>query len=382
MKCLIILRGLIEREKRDWVRSEGLDCFYISLNHLRTLFSRPERVGSRIVLTKSRDDNAYKSFLEVLISRMSSGNLVVVDMCGEPTGMVEDLAVIFGYTVFNKCFQIPFDFEKKYRSYLGCKFMFPTRDHVKKMIERERAQTYGNQIGSAKEICTKHTPTVVDPNSKVLVFGDVHSNYSKVKEVLDQNKPDLTVFLGDYIDGTEEGGSRKMIDYIISAPENTIFLSGNHELRLQKWLGVCWMRLKGRKLTASILEETLPSDFMNTTMKEFSDLTGNDYETLLRNLARILKPYYVFQKGDKKFVCSHVGMESLDKINNFFIGDLTYTNDNPDKLDDRFSRLYAGKEVYSVHGHCKYPSGSEFTKYPRTINLDSENDSTLNHIIL
>lgn len=389
MKSLIILRGLVEREKKEWVRSEGLGCFFISLDQLRSPFYRPEQLRDKCVLTRSRDDSVYKVFLEALIGRMGTGNLIVIDPGTESTSTIEELAVIFGYTVFNKYFKTPWNFDKKYRSYLNNLYKFPSQEQILKEIDRHRKWEGNNIVECFAEVeqywKKKETLINLEDTEQVLHISDVHSNHSLVSSVLRdyEDKVSLVVFLGDYIDGNEKGGSRRMIDQILTYEGNEKFLClcGNHELRLRKWLGYNWMRQKERKVAAQILKESLPEDFEKRTVEEFTDLQDDDFEGMLVAMNKTLKTHGTYQRGKETIICSHTGLGSVNHINPLFIGNLIYSNKNPDKVDSEFSRNCKRTEVYSIHGHCKYPSGLCFEKYENVINIDTENEDMINYFI-
>lgn len=70
-------------------------------------------------------------------------------------------------------------------------------------------------------------------DKRILVFGDIHGCYEKLKTLVENIKiqeSDILIFLGDYIDRGLE--SRKVLDYLISLKDSKlqcIFLRGNHE---------------------------------------------------------------------------------------------------------------------------------------------------------
>lgn len=67
-------------------------------------------------------------------------------------------------------------------------------------------------------------------NNLICAVGDIHGHYDlllKMKEKLDDLKPNKVYFLGDYIDRGPQ--SREVVDWCISAPDNYHFIRGNHE---------------------------------------------------------------------------------------------------------------------------------------------------------
>lgn len=75
--------------------------------------------------------------------------------------------------------------------------------------------------------------------SRTLVIGDIHGGYKALLQVMERanvTSEDHLIFLGDYVDGWSE--SEKVVDYLLQLREshNCIFLRGNHETLLVKWL--------------------------------------------------------------------------------------------------------------------------------------------------
>ncbi|HUH25975.1 MAG TPA: metallophosphoesterase family protein [Flavobacterium sp.] len=71
------------------------------------------------------------------------------------------------------------------------------------------------------------------------VIGDIHGGLKALKQVLERapiTKFDTLIFLGDYVDGWSEAPA--VLDFIIdlATKQNCIFMQGNHEEMLLKWL--------------------------------------------------------------------------------------------------------------------------------------------------
>ena len=110
MRSLIILKGLVKSDKQNWVKREGLMNFFLDIDYIKKLFYRPDYKGSKEFLTRSFDDVVYKVFLQALCSRLSTGTLVVIDIDNDSVSSIEDLAFIFGYTVFYHVESTPYDY--------------------------------------------------------------------------------------------------------------------------------------------------------------------------------------------------------------------------------------------------------------------------------
>ena len=74
---------------------------------------------------------------------------------------------------------------------------------------------------------------------RILAIGDIHGGYLALEQVLQRAKvtsEDQLIFLGDYVDGWSE--SDKVIDYLLQLNKSNtcVFIRGNHETLLTKWL--------------------------------------------------------------------------------------------------------------------------------------------------
>jgi serine/threonine protein phosphatase 1 len=74
---------------------------------------------------------------------------------------------------------------------------------------------------------------------KTFVIGDIHGGLKALVQVLERakvSKNDTLIFLGDFVDGWSE--SPAVLDFLIALKEkqNCIFIRGNHDDLLLKWL--------------------------------------------------------------------------------------------------------------------------------------------------
>ena len=72
---------------------------------------------------------------------------------------------------------------------------------------------------------------------KTLILGDIHGR-TCWKDIIDREKPDLTIFLGDYVTTHEDINSHiqlnncnEILEYKESNPSKVILLRGNHDLQ-------------------------------------------------------------------------------------------------------------------------------------------------------
>ncbi len=81
----------------------------------------------------------------------------------------------------------------------------------------------------------------IDPMGKIFAIGDIHGSFDQLQNLMEKIPIDFAtdtlVFIGDYID--RGPGSVEVVDYLLDlkkrVPE-TIFLKGNHEDMLEKYL--------------------------------------------------------------------------------------------------------------------------------------------------
>lgn len=136
------------------------------------------------------------------------------------------------------------------------------------------------------------------------VVGDIHGSLSAFKQVLERsdfdNNKDQLIFLGDYVDGWSE--SAELIDFLINIKEicthEQIFLKGNHDTWVQKWLN------KGQSDTVWLMNGGASTVESYVTTGFFTDETHKDFFNTLRD-------FYVDDE-DRAFV--HAGFRSQEGL--------------------------------------------------------------------
>lgn len=379
MKSIIILKGLVKSRKIDWVRKEGLKNYLLDIRFLKSLYSAPELIKDDIeILGRSFGSLVYQRFVEILCTRLSKGCLVVVDLENDPTEFIEFLAIIYGYTVFYVIQEIPQDYIINQKKYDYIKYLTKTKEDLSQEVSSFLNLQLDNKLkinsfSDVEDYWVKKYPDIkISNDNKILHISDIHSNFELLSKI--PNNCDLKIFHGDYIDGNKIGGSKKMIDYIINCNDKkVIWLEGNHELRLRKYLGYLILKDSSkRKEIKSYLYSTLPIDFLNTTAKEFENLNSTDAAKLLKSLNNILRTHVVLKNDDNDitYICTHSGLRLLGQISPKYIGNVIYGNRDMDKYDKEFSFRNKDKNIVSVHAHCKYPNKWDPVKYKNIINID------------
>ncbi len=105
--------------------------------------------------------------------------------------------------------------------------------------------------------------------SKIFAIGDIHGTFDRLQELIQKIPVDLDkdtlVFIGDYID--RGPGSVEVVDFLLDLKKRapgTIFLKGNHEEMLQKYLDgsdrFTYLLNGGQKTLDSYLSKTAQPD--------------------------------------------------------------------------------------------------------------------------
>jgi hypothetical protein len=389
MRSFVVLKGLVKEDKRNWVLKEGLSSFFLDIDNLRSLYFKPDYKGDRDYLVNSFDELVYSRFIEVVCTKASTGTLIVVDMENESTAILEQLARIFGYTVFYKVFPIPQDYVTKNRKYSDLRYIPHSRVDLKKEVGNFLSQSLENKnlittYKNLEKYWSKRDETIkLEVTDKVLHVSDLHSHFNAMSSGIPPTSDySLTVFHGDYIDGPVVGGSRKVMESILLCDkENVRYLEGNHELRLRKYLGWKVLKAADRKIAASCIYNSIPDQFLKTTAKEFETLSSVEAWAWIDEMNRKLKEYVIYKRGKNTYICTHCGIRWIEQLSPKFVGNLINSNKNIERVDEAFTKNYVRDKFYSIHAHCYYPSGFNPTKYSNVVNLDPEDENKVNYYV-
>ena len=276
-----------------------------------------------------------------------------------------------GYSYLFEKNDVPKDYISDSKKYQDPRYLPKSKDQLKAEVESFNKEDYSEKLTidtytDLEKYWEEATPIFkVRDRSSVIHVSDIHSHWTIVKDIILPKvvHKGLTIFLGDYIDGPNQGGSREVMEFIMREQrDNIIFLEGNHEQRLRKFLG--WKALKGNKrIVSESLYSEIPPDFLEHTAKEFDDLTASDAWTWLDELNNKLHEFFIYERQGYRFICSHCGLKWAEQVCPKYVGSLLSTNRHIEKTDEFFSKRYAEKKIWSIHGHCHY-SGYEFNKFP------------------
>ena len=268
MKTLIILKGLVKRDKLDWVKNQGLELFFLDYSAIRNLYSAPELLTpNKNILNFSYSDTVYRRFIEILSLRMSKGCLIVLDVENLTSNIIEILAEIYGYKIFWVVNQIPKDYLKEPGKYIDPMFPQKSKLEYKKDVLNynnslarismsDRITTYAQVEKYWDNVKAQYNVSTLESNfGKIIHVSDIHSNFDLFKSIENQVKSsDLSIIYGDYIDGPCAGGSRSMLDYALRDRScNIVWLEGNHEARIRKYLGAKFFENIGKSFISDTL---------------------------------------------------------------------------------------------------------------------------------
>ena len=396
MKTLIILKGLVKRDKLDWVKKQGLELFFLDYNSIRSIYSAPELLTpNKTILNFSYSDTVYRRFLEILCLRMSKGCLIVLDIENLTCSVIETLADIFGYKIFWVINDIPSDYLKNTSRYVDPMLPQKSKLEYKKDILNYNNSVVkidpDNRVTSFQQI-ERYWNNIAKQNNlielgkedfnQILHISDLHSHYDLFKGGVEGRMgcSDFNIIYGDYIDGPVDGGSRAMLDYVLKdRKDNNFWLEGNHELRLRKYLGYRYFESIGKPYIAELLTTGLVPDFLTKTTREFSDISPEEGLDYIKDLNKKLKLFFIISISGTEYICTHSGFRYLDQLTPKFIGNVVYGSRNIERVDRTFSEK-VGREMdkWSIHAHCKYPEW-QVSKYPYVMNIDplDENEVVL-----
>ena len=377
MKTLLILRGIDTNSpiRKEWLKNEGVENYVVSIDSIKKIcgsIEEIEKYGPRISRMDPREV-CYK-FLEAIDNKMRKGCLVIVDsenLKNKDLKKLEAFADVYNYKIFQKIFPISHTDILEWRN----RITNPTNSYpyVPETPEEllEKIQTYFYSFMNSsrlsypeinnikdldnyfqKEEKERNYKIQVPEDTEIIHVGDIHGAYNLISD-LEPKEKQILVFHGDYIDrGT---APRKVLERVISLkqkyPNQVYLIEGNHEMHLRRYCGL----YKYPKLSGEGFFKNLCTDFSRTTQKEYFE--QDDMNSILRNLNTYLQEYLIIQRGSQVFICTHGGLRNISQLWFYMIGNLTYGNRDIESYDKTFSsKVYKKnwKNIYSIHGHCKY----------------------------
>lgn len=255
MKSILVLRGIPGSGKTSWIKENRLEQFVISKDLIRQLVGTvnfmDRDLSLKLDFTRSREENVNSMFFQCLEEKMSRGNFIVIDNCNinpKDINKIYKYSKIFGYKVFIKSFDIPHDVFNRLKE-RNTLFNKIPEDTIKEMIKSYLSFNY-SQLSNPSDVViikelseiseywkSRYKEYVISGSMNNHIIGDIHSENSKLSNVVSLMDQDTYIFLGDYCDrGSDPVGTLKslMSTSKLENSKNIIFLEGNHEVHLRR----------------------------------------------------------------------------------------------------------------------------------------------------
>lgn len=339
MRKLVILRGIPGSGKTTWVKKNRLERYTLSPDKL---FEMTESVSLFPEGGMGIDHSRLFQFTmglyeEILEQRMRDGSFVVIDAVNIKNtdfSRYGRLAKKYGYEVICMDFSsvsletclkrkpaaLKMQIKQDYKKMLNQKLppnvkLFQPADFDKVLLGRNDLTYY----------------------QKIHHIGDIHGCSRALSKCLSDMKDDeMYIFCGDYIN--KGPGTAGVLQYLfdISDRPNVIFLEGNHEEHLRKWVSG---------------EKTGNYEFDNNTAPQLEE-SGISKKSVRRFLTG-LKECFWYRAGRKEVFICHGGVSSMAG-NPVFIPSRNLINGcgsfmDTKICDDNFMKDSDG--IIQIHGH-------------------------------
>ena len=262
MRTFMITIGAPGSGKSTWLKNKGLEKYVISPDAIRTMVQSPEtNIDGKKTISQKNDSFVWDLVMDVMEDRMKRGDFFIIDATHTSTFLINKYRALvkkYRYRVIAVDFRnIPLEeVLKRNAGRLLSQteaYKYVPEEAIKKLHERalnliipswiktikyDDSDAYEDAIGIFYEL---H-----DVN-KIFVVGDIHGSVNElkrwkeiVKDDLD-NQENLFVFVGDYFDRYDENTPNALketfeILYDLIKRKNVLFLVGNHEWDVQKYI--------------------------------------------------------------------------------------------------------------------------------------------------
>lgn len=338
MKKLIIMSGPPASGKSTLIEELNLENNTLCPDKLRLMFSGTEIKNNNKVGICQRDNyKVFKELFNILEQRMQYGLLTVIDACHTTERDIDkykSLAMRYGYEVILVNFKV--DKDELLKRNKNREFEVEDAVIERMFNEKQNAKipSYIKKISPkalADEIRIKYTD--LSKYKKIVHIGDVHGCFTALKEAVGHiGFDEFYIFHGDYIDrGIENVETLKFLFSIMRRP-NVIFLKGNHELNLCRYVN-------GEDVYGKAFEKTrIEIEESSISLKE------------LKEFCNRLQNFYAYNYKGQKVFCTHGGVSHLQGAElcseyNFIVGSGNFD----DNIDEIWNENV--KNVIQIHGH-------------------------------
>lgn len=343
MKKLILLRGVNGCGKTHLINQLNLQNITINFENFKCLINGFDMSENSYNISNKDYGTVLNEMMFILEKRMENGLLTIIDSNHIFERQIEkyhNLCNKYGYECivvdFNVCLQILLERNKEKKSILN-------EFDIKKMYKDKSLQKIPSFCKKIKPEYLKNEIQLkfidISKYKKVIHIGDIHGCASALKLAFNSTSFDnFYIFCGDYIDrGIQNVETLKYLLTLKSRP-NVVFLKGNHEINLIKYVNN---------------EETFGKTFEKTKNEiEDSDISLKE----LKSFCRQLKSIFTYSYNGKKVICTHGGISHSNNLNiisenNFILG-TGDINENIDLIWD--NNLKNNENIYQVHGHRNF----------------------------
>lgn len=367
MNKLILLRGIPASGKSTFIKENGLEQYTINVDKIRLLFKNPitNYTGEKRISQKN-DKEVWKFVYALLKRRFEEGDTTIVDATHCDNKYIErykNLTSKYGYDITVVDFKI--DILKALENNKNREeYKFVPEDVIEKMYEKLQKQTALKNVTylSKKEFIESIDiePVIIntDKYDRIIHIGDIHGCYTALENLLQatnyKKEKNLYIFCGDYLDRGIE--NKEVLDFLLKnyKSDNMIFLEGNHEIHLRKWVNN---------------EISCSNVFEDYTKKEISNFNKKE----VKQFVKTLKRYFYYEFNNKKVFVSHGGVNSLSDL--YFMSSIEAIKGignyrDVEQVESKFEELHKG--IYQVHGHRNVLSLGIKSKGGRNFNLEGK----------
>lgn len=373
MRTLLLFRGAPGAGKSTLIKKWGFENYTLSPDDMRMMYQSPLMgIDGKLTIGFTDDKKVWKNIREIAENRFKRGDFTVIDATNSQTHEIltwKNLAKKYKYrVVLVDLTTVPIEVCKEQnRKRFDGDWVNPSKvvpdEAIDKMYQRFATQPVpsGINVISPDEIDSIFwKPVDISEYSNVHIFGDIHGCYKVLNEYLQcvDLEKDFFIFVGDLCDrGVRNVEVVKFFMEHAGKP-NFVFLEGNHEAHLKKWV-------KGEKGHSKEFNEHAAKELNKAQIKK---------KELSKALHRLRQCFWFKYKGFEGFV-SHGGI-SVDpfRTNPLFISTETLikgTGNYEDVYDVEaaYTRNMDDLEIVQIHGH-RNPDKQDFDWQGYNFNLE------------
>lgn len=359
MRLLFVLRGLPGSGKSTFIEKNEFKPYTVEPDSIRMLIGGLS-LNTQGILTipQENDSCVWKYVNEILENRLQKGILTFLDATSislktlrKYKGMCEKYntrMVIVDFTNVSVEECIKRNKNRPLYKFVPDDIIYRMNDELKKVPENELKKF---EIISPENIqqyfekyCKQLCVNTIEYN-KVIVFGDVHGCYSVLDTVMkkyDYSDDNLYVFSGDMLDRGIQ--NKEVLQFCLDNCEkkNFIFVEGNHDSHLKKW----------------VKDKSYMVNGFDKTLSELTDEQKHKLSKFTRKLRQCV--IIVDNKNNQSYLVTHGGISSSVLLRLSYVPThqlIHGVGKYPDSkaVDMKFSQMSKLYEkianIVSIHGH-------------------------------